>query len=41
MALCLTKRHFELNTGDFERFHYFTFETSFLENEKLFLKNRS
>ena len=23
-------------TGDFERFHYFTFETSFLENEDLF-----
>ena len=28
-------------TGEFERFQYFNFETSFLKNGRLFLKNQS
>ena len=32
---------YETTSGSFERFQYFNFETSFLENEKLFSKNGS
>ena len=28
-------------SGSFKRFQYFNFETNFLENDKLFLKNRN